>query len=186
MPALHASAPKPLGKHKKNDPRRRTADPHMTLPSFGRVQGVKYLLGLTFLALAAGLVLACGALADPEGTEGTDFRKGRRLQQAAGCAAHSLPGRTQRVMDECCPPAPPLQPGEEPSPISCSLPKSCGVLACAHEFMAFFDECAGSLNSAVESINLNCGELAQTVGQLLAILVENITLCRRWRPKRPM
>ena len=31
-----------------------------------------------------------------------------------------------------------------------------------------------------KSVAVNCGELAQTVGQLLAILVESITLCRRW------
>ena len=99
--------------------------------------GLNMACGLTMLLVLAGAGAGAGA------TAGMRTRRG--LQQMAVCDAPSLPARTQRVMDECCPPPPPLLPGEEPVPTSCPMPESCGVPACAHEFLAFFDDCSATL-----------------------------------------
>ena len=87
-----------------------------------------------FVVLGSAAVLVGGA-GGPAGT------RGRQLQQSDGCTPLSLPMRTQRVMDECCPVPPPLLPGEEPTPTSCNMPASCDDPACAHEFLSFFEDC---------------------------------------------
>ena len=72
----------------------------------------------------------------------------RRLQWGGGCPMESLQARTARVMDACCPPPLPLQPGEEPTPTTCDMPASCGAPSCAHEFLQFFEECVDTVTSA--------------------------------------
>ena len=98
---------------------------------------------LVTLAWTAALVFVCRA----GGAGLSDDTVWRRLQQQ-GCDLLSLPERTQRVMDACCPPPPPLLPGEEPHLTRCDMPTSCRVPACAHEFLAFFEDCNARVTSA--------------------------------------
>ena len=99
---------------------------------------------LVTLAWATVLVLVCraGGAGAPEGA------RRRRLQWGGGCPAQYVQARTHRVMDACCPPPLPLQPGQEPTPTTCDMPASCSAPSCAHEFLEFFEDCADRVASA--------------------------------------
>ena len=99
---------------------------------------------LVTLAWAAVLVLVCraGGAGAPEGA------RLRRLQRGGGCPAQHVQARTQRVMDACCPPPLPLQPGQEPTPTTCDMPASCSAPRCAREFLEFIEDCADRVASA--------------------------------------
>eukprot|EP01052_Picozoa_sp_SAG31_P018582 SAG31_NODE_1321_length_8801_cov_7.086532_1_plen_488_part_10 len=60
---------------------------------------------------------------------------------SGNCDENYLQAGVERVMDTCCPPPPPLQPGEDPQPVSqCALPAA-PTPACADVFLPFFDSC---------------------------------------------
>ena len=75
-----------------------------------------------------------------------------RMQVAkALCDARTLPGRTDAVMNACCPSS---GGGHRRLQADCALPDACPSVACAASFVEFYDDCRGQLQAHADVLPL--------------------------------